>query len=293
MSEFVIFADASSDLPPDYLKAHDIRIIPMLCLNGTGNSRALTGFETDTELSGFYQEMRDGKMYSTSQITPGEYEEAFMPVLQEGKDILYLALSGGLTGTVESARIAAEKLKKKAVSSGVYVVDTLSASGGIDLLIEKAVAYRQEGLSAEAAAEKVAGLALHVCHVFMVTDLMYLSHGGRISGAAAKVGTMLHVMPILIINEEGKLEIIDKKRGERHAIGELRKRFENSRDRQEHHMYSAHGDQPEKAQCVEEEILNADPEARIEKRIISPVIGAHTGPALLSIIYFGDRKKLK
>ena len=171
-------------------------------------------------------------------------------------------------------------------------MDTLSATGGINLLIEKAVGFRDEGLDAEQAADKLAELAKRVCHVFMVTDLMHLSRGGRISSTTAKVGTMLHVIPILIIDENGRLEVIDKKRGERSAIRELRKRFEDSWDRTDHRMYSTHGNWPEETVRLEQEILDKDPEARIEKRIISPVIGAHTGPGMLSIIYFGDRSKL-
>ena len=293
MSAFVIFADASSDMSPDFLKARDVRIIPMTCLSREEEVKILTGYETEDEMAEFYRAMRNGKMFSTSQITPGEYEEAFAPVLAEGKDVVYLALSSGLTSTVESARMAADKLNRKAENHRVYVVDTLSATGGIDLLIEKAVCFRDAGMGAEAAAEKIRDLAPRVCHVFMVTDLMHLSRGGRLSLTSAKVGTLLHVIPILTIDEEGKLEIIDKKRGEHGAIKELRKHFENSWDGKDHRMYSVHGNWPEEAVRLEKEILEKDPEARIEKRIISPVIGAHTGPGMLAIVYFGDRAKLK
>ena len=293
MEPFVIFADASSDISPDFLKARNVRIVPMICMSREEEPRTLTGFETDEELIAFYRDMREGKMFSTSQITPGEYEEAFRPLLEEGRDILYLALSSGLTSTVESARMAAGRLERKIATAKVYVVDTLSATAGIDLLIEKAVGFRDAGLDAEESAGKLAELAGHVCHVFMVTDLMHLSRGGRISSTTAKVGTMLHVIPILIIDENGRLEVIDKKRGERSAIRALRKRFEDSWNRTDHRMYSAHGNWPDEAVRLEKEILERDPEARIEKRIISPVIGAHTGPGMVSIVYFGDRSKIK
>ena len=293
MEHFAIFADASSDMSPDYLKARNVRIVPMTCLSRGEEPRTLTGFESDEELIAFYREMREGKMFSTSQITPGEYEETFRPVMEEGKDIIYLALSSGLTSTVESARMAAEKLNRKLAPAKLYVVDTLSATGGVNLLIEKAVGFRDEGMEAAPAAENLTELAKQVCHVFMVTDLMHLSRGGRLSSTTAIVGTMLHVIPILIIDENGRLEVIDKKRGERSAIRELRKRFEGSWNGADHRMYSTHGNWPEEAVRMEEEILEKDPEARIEKRIISPVIGAHTGPGMLSIIYFGDRSKIK
>ena len=104
---------------------------------------------------------------------------------------------------------------------------------------------------------------------------------------------MLHVIPLLIIDENGRLEVIDKKRGERSAIRELCKRFEDSRNGEDHQIYCAHGNWPEEAVRVEQEILEYDPEARIEKRIISPVIGAHTGPGMLGIIYFGNRSRIK
>jgi len=293
MNPFVICADASSDMPPDDLNARNVRIVPMTCLSRDEEPRILTGFESEEELIAFYREMREGKMFSTSQIAPGEYEEIFRPIMGEGMDIIYLALSSGLTSTVESARMAAEKLNRKMAPAKVYVVDTLSASGGINLLIEKAAGFRDEGMDSAQAAEKLAELAKRVCHVFMVTDLMHLSRGGRLSSTTAIVGTMLHVIPILIIDEKGRLEVVDRKRGDRSAVRELCKRFEDSWNREDHRMYCAHGNWPEEAVRAEQEILEYDPEARIEKRIISPVIGAHTGPGMLGIIYFGDRSKIK
>ena len=148
MEPFVVFADASSDMSPDYLNARNVRIVPMICLSRDEEPRTLTGFECDEELIAFYREMRDGKMFSTSQITPGEYEETFRPIMEEGKDIVYLALSSGLTSTVESAKMAAERLNRKLAPAKLYVVDTLSATGGIDLLIEKAVGFRDKDIGA-------------------------------------------------------------------------------------------------------------------------------------------------
>ena len=291
MKTFVIFADASSDINPSFLRKEDIRVLPMLCLS-KGEPRTLTGFESDEELASFYREMRAGKMFSTSQITPREYEEAFTPVMKEGSDVLYLALSGGLTGTVESARMAAEKLNAKLAPARVFVVDTLSATGGVNLLLEKAAEIRREGADAAEAAEKLSELAKRVCHVFLVSDLMHLSRGGRLSGASAVVGTMLHVLPILVIDAEGKLQVVDKKRGMKSAIREIRQRFEASWDGREQRMYTTHGDSPGDADLLDSEIREADPEADIEQRVISPVIGTHTGPGLLSIVYFGDRAKI-
>ena len=292
MGPFVIFADASSDLPPAYLRENDIRILPMTCLS-RGESLTLTGFEDDEELACFYRDMQQGAMYSTSQITPREYEEAFAPLMEAGQDIVYLALSGGLTGTVESADMAARKLNTKWAPAALHVVDTLSASGGINLLIKKAVGFREAGMTAEEAAEKLAALAERVCHVFAVSDLMHLSRGGRISGATAVVGTVLHVLPILIIDGEGKLQVVDRKHGVKAALRDLRQRYEASRDKEEKMVYSAHGNDPEGAEILIQEIQKDYPEAQVEKRILSPVIGAHTGPGLKSLIYFGDREKIR
>lgn len=293
MQPFVIYTDASADLNPAFLRAEDIRVLPMTCLSREEEPRTLTGYESDEELRDFYRMMWEGAMFSTSQITPGEYEEAFAPVLEAGQDIVYLALSSGLTSTVESANMAAENLNRKYAPARVHVVDTLSATGGIDLLAEKAVTIRGWGLNAAEAATALRELAKKVCHVFVVSDLMHLSRGGRISSATAVVGTVLHVLPILIIDAEGKLQVIDRKRGEKSAVRELRLLLESTWDKQDRNMYSVHGDCLAEAEMVEREIRSAVKDARIEKRIISPVIGAHTGPGLFSIVYFGDRNKLK
>ncbi len=291
MGETVIFMDASADLMASYAQEHDVHCVPMTCVSG-GSSFVLSGFQTPDEIQAFYREMRQGKMVSTSQISPDEYVTAFRPFLEKGCDILYLALSSGLTGTCTQAAAAAEKLARKCPDGHLYIVDTLSATGGIGLLLEQAVALRDQGLPCSEIADRIREMAKTVCHVFVVEDLMHLSRGGRISAVSAVFGTALQIKPILIIDPEGKLTVVDKKRGTKAAIHELQARFENSRNPGEHRVFMCHADAKPLVQPLKDAILAADPQAEIISPLLSPVIGAHTGPGMISVIFFGDRSKL-
>ncbi|MBQ9308346.1 MAG: DegV family protein [Clostridia bacterium] len=291
MRETVIFIDAAADIGEKYTHAHDVRCIPMTCISG-GTSFTLSGDEDDATIQGFYEDMRKGKMISTSQITPDEYVRAFRPVLEEGKDIIYLSLSSGLTNTYESALAAREKLEKKCPDAHLYPVDTLSATGGINLLIEKAVENRDKGLSAEENAALLEKLSHRVCHVFVVNDLMHLMRGGRVSATSAVFGTALQIKPILIIDPNGKLTVVEKKRGAKAALKELEERFVKSRDKDEHSVYMCHADSQAFLETLQPLISQAAPDAVITPRLLSPVIGAHTGPGMISVIYFGDRNAI-
>ena len=292
MSRFVIFTDASADLAQETIEREDIRFIPMNCTQ-SGQPVTLTGLESEEEVRNFYVQMRSGVNFSTSQITPKEYEHVFRPLLEAGQDIVYIALSSGLTNTVDSANLAREKLAEKVPGARLYVVDSLSATAGMGLLLEKAAALRAEGLDAAEAAARLTELASRVCHVFLVSDLMHLKRGGRLSAASAVMGSVLHICPILIIDGNGKLEVIGKKRGAKAAVRFMVSCFEQSRDPGETAAYCAHSDAPAIVQSLRAEALQAAPELQLRVHSLCPVIGAHTGPDMAALVFFGDRSRLE
>ena len=264
----------------------------MTCVSD-GASFALTGFESQEEILKFYNDMRKGRMISTSQISPDEYVRAFRPYLEEGADVLYLSLSSGLTNTFSSAMAAKEKLERKCPNGHLFPIDSLSATGGINLLLEKAVAFRDQGMPCAEIADKIQALTKTVCHVFVVDDLMHLCRGGRVSATSAVFGTALQIKPILIIDPEGKLTVVEKKRGGKAALKELQTRFNKNRDPEQHRVYMCHADSKAFLEPLKELILEADPEAEISSPLLSPVIGAHTGPGMISVIFFGDRNGIQ
>lgn len=292
MKDYLIYTDVSTDIDPAVVKEKDIHFIPMNYTIGS-EDRLCEGLEDDELLKKFYQGQRDGDLTHTSQITPQKYIDAFTPALAEGKDILYICLSSGLTKTYDSARLAKMELEETFPNAKVYPVDSLGATAGMGLLTEFATEYRDAGMTIEENVKALEDIRLNVNHLFMVEDLMYLKRGGRVSAATAVVGTMLNIKPILIIDENGKLVTIDKKRGVKPAIKDMIGMVKNTRDPQYHRYYFLHSDAPERADMLIEQIKEMDPEAVCKMRQLCPVIGAHTGPGMAAVVWVGDRKKLQ
>ncbi len=289
---YEIFMDTSGDIDAAFARENGIRFIGM---NYTisGEERFCAGMESEEILKKFYDGQRNGDLTRTSQITPHQYAETFAPVLKEGKSVLYICLSSGLSNTFESVRLAAAGLKEEYPEQEVCPVDSLAATGGMGLITERAVKNRAAGMSVSENAEDLQRTAVNACHVFMVDDLGYLRRGGRVSAATAVVGTMLNVKPVLIINGEGKLPTIGKKRGDRQAIKMMLDRFLESRDPSASSIYITHGDCADKADYVAQQVREKVPDADIHIMMLSPVIGAHTGPGMVSLIYWGDRSRIE
>ena len=288
---YAIYVDSSADLSPSLLQDGKLQMVAMSYTNGAENCE-LAGIAGDSELKEFYDGQRKGNLTRTSQVSPQQFIDAFTPTLQSGKDIIYIALSGGLTNTKDSFHLANQILSSEFPDSRIIEINSLSATGGIGLLAEEAIANREAGMTVEENAEVLRALRHDVCHVFMVEDPMYLKRGGRLDAASAIVGSVLSIKPILVIAPDGKLQVIDKKRGQKAALKDMLGRFTGSRDPQRHRVSIVHADAPELAAQAADEIRALDPKAEISVGILSPIIGAHTGPGMLAVIFFGSRDEI-
>ncbi len=289
MNQYVIYMDMSGDLDESFAREHDIRFVPMMYTIGS-QEKFCTALEKEEDLKPFYDAQRQGIETRTSQVTPQQYIDIFRPWLEKGMDVLYLSLSSGLTKTFDSVRLAARDLAEDCPQAAVYPVDTLSATGGMGLLAEQAALNREKGLSAEENMEKLNELRWKVCHVFMVDDLMYLKRGGRIDPATALLGTALSIKPILVIDSKGKLPTIRKKRGVKLAMKELVNIYRERRDTSlPDRAYVVHADCDDRADELISQLKAVNPGADICRRMLCPVIGAHVGPGMFAVIFFGDR----
>ena len=209
MSEFIITTDNTSDLPDSYISENDLDI---LFLSYTIDGET---YERENQLSAaeFYKRMRNGSMPTTAQINPDMAKEKFTKYLKEGKDILHISFSSGLSGSYNSCRIAAEELQEDFPDRRIVVVDSLCASLGEGLLVHKAVCQKKEGKSLAEITEWLEENKLHLCHNFTVDDLNHLYRGGRVSKAAAVFGTMVNIKPVLHVDDEGHLVPVSKVRG--------------------------------------------------------------------------------
>ena len=287
---YEIFADVSLDIDMGFADAHNVHYIAMNYVLGT-EAHHCDRPESDEMMHEYYQKLREKVSTQTSQIVPFHYVEAFEPFIKEGKAILYISLSSGLSNTYESAQMAAKQLKEEYPEAQIEVVDSLGATGGMGLLVESACENRENGMSLEENAAWLRKYNRHVHYWFKVEDLMYLSRGGRISTAVALMGTALKLKPILTIKADGKLDTIDKKRGNRLALKRLVELFET------HYtpgiretVYICCADCKDDAAVLRDMILEKHPEMQVKITMLSPIIGAHTGPDMLSLIHYGEER---
>ncbi len=286
---YVIFSDISADIPASYAKEHGIRFLAMRYSLGE-EDRVCEEIEQEEVLKKFYDGQRNGDLTRTSQIAPQNYVDVFQPVLQEGKDILYLALSSGLSSTYQSSCLAATELKEKFPEREIVCVDSLAATGGMGLLLEAAVQNREKGMAPAENGRWLEENRLRVCHWFMVEDLMYLKRGGRVSAATAVVGSALNIRPILKIEEDGTLKNFAKARGSKRALNNLVEYYEAASDKEAgESIYIMHADSEENAAYLEEKVKAINPACSVTKMMLSPIIGAHTGPGMCAIVHWGRR----
>ncbi len=283
-NNYVICMDASGDIIREVAEENGIAFVPMEYSLGE-EMRTSRGCEEEAILKRFYDGQRGGDLTRTSQIPSFIYEEYFKDFLKEGMSVLYFCLSSGLSSTYESALLAAENLKEQYPEAVLLPVDTLAATGGIGILAERAIENRRKGMSLGENYEDMKAFVPHLRHYFMVQDLMYLKRGGRVSAATAIVGSALNIKPILKIDENGKLVTVDKKRGNKTAMASLFAFFK------EHYypevcntIYICDADTPELADSLAGKVREAAPEVIITRTMLSPIIGAHTGPGMLSMI---------
>ena len=284
---YLIFSDVSIDVDRDFAQSHDLRYVPMEYVLGD-DTFYCNRPEDDEMMHNYYDKLRQKVRTQTSQITPSHYRDIFEPIVKDGQQAIYLSLSSGLSNTYESALLAVEELREDYDNVNIEVVNTYSATGGMGLLAESALANMEAGMSLKENADWLREHAKRVNLWFKVEDLMYLKRGGRVSAATAVIGTALNIKPILRINDEGKLETIDKKRGSKLAIKSLVERFENTFDPTVSDVvYVCCADCMDDAYILKDMILENHPELKVRVTMLSPIIGAHTGPDMLALIHYG------
>ena len=289
MAEYVLFTESTADLTAELAQQLGVEVLPMLfSLDGKEYNNYPDNRELDPH--DFYDALRAGGMSTTSQINQATFEDAFSPVLEAGKDILYLAFSSGLSGTYHSACLAAEELAEKYPERTVRVIDTLQASMGEGLAVYYAATLKNEGKSLEEVADWFDANKMRVCAWFTVDDLMFLKRGGRLSGAAAVAGTLLGIKPVLHVDDEGHLIAMEKVRGRRASLDALVRHFEQTAlDKTGGTVFISHGDCAEDCRYVIDK-LKALGVKDIQMGDIGPVIGAHSGPGTVALFWVGSKR---
>ena len=287
MREYVITTDNTADLPYSYYKQHDIEYM-YLTYQMEGETY---GKQDEMEFKDFYERMRKGSMPTTSQVNSEEAKKVLRPLLIQGKDILHLAFSSGLSGSYNSVRMAAEELREEFPERKIVVIDSLCASLGEGLFVDKAVEMKEEGKSLEENAAWLEEHKLNFCHVFTVDNLFHLHRGGRVSKVAAVVGTMISLKPLLYVDNEGHLIPLKNVRGRRKSLSGLvtmmEERIGDWKDKNTK-IFISHGDCQEDAEYVARLVREKFGYETFLINTIGATIGAHAGPGTVALFFLGE-----
>ncbi len=284
---FEIFTDSAANIPAAKLEELNINVIP--CSYEVGG-KIIKCPRVPEEFDGkeFYDMLRAKTEVRTSMTNTHDIAEQFETALSKGSDVLYISISSGISGTFNAARLAAEELRDKYPERRIEVFDSMGAGLGIGLLAMKAADYRQEGLGMNALLERLASDRGGLCEYFTVDDLMHLRRGGRLSGIAAMMGTVLNIKPLLRGDEEGKIVVFSKLRGRKKAIAAIAKEYEDKAVSPETQRVAiSHGDCIEDAETLAQMVNEI---AKPKELIIAthePYTGVHVGPGMLSLFFFG------
>ena len=288
MSNYVILTDSGTDFTKEMIEELDVELLDLWVTRE--NEEPVPNSSLD--LSEFYAFLREKKSASTAAVNIDSFIEIMTPILEAGKDILYLGFSSGLSSTYASGKVAADELMEKYPDRKIYTVDTLAASLGQGLLVYLAAKRRLAGESIEAVRDFVENNKLKLCHWFTIDDLFFLKRGGRVSGATAVVGTMLGIKPVMHVDNEGHLINVAKARGRRAAVDALFDKAKNTMigEHANSSVFISHGDCIEDAEYLAERIKNEIGVKEVRIAYVGSVIGSHSGPGTLALFFLGSER---
>lgn len=289
-NEYVILTDSSCDLPQELADQLGLEVLPLeVMADGKNYRNWLDGREIG--FKEFYKLAREGKELKTSAVNTAAFEEKMEKLLGEGKDVLYIGFSTGLSTTYNSGESAARELREKYPDRKIYTVDTLAASLGQGMITYYAAKKKEAGATIEEVRDFVESEKLHMCHWFTVDDLNYLKMGGRLSAGAAFFGSMLSIKPVMHTSDEGKLVPVSKVRGRKASLKALIDKIaELGIEPSEQVMFICHADCEVEARAVAEEMKARYGVKEVYINYIGPVIGSHTGPNTMGLFFVGTQR---
>ena len=288
MKDYVIITDSGTDFTKEMAKDLDVQVIDLMVIM-EGDPTPKPNGEVDPK--DFYAFLRSKHTATTSAINSDTFAEVMEKAIADGKDVLYLGFSSGLSNTFNAGRIAVEELSEKYPERKLYACDTLCASLGEGLLVYLAAKKRLEGASIDEVREFVEANKLHLCHEFTVDDLMFLKRGGRVSATTALLGTALGIKPVMHVDNAGHLIKVGTARGRRASIDALFNRLkERAQNISEQTVFICHGDCIDDANYLSDKLKNELGVKEVYIGFTGVVIGSHSGPGTLAVFYLGTER---
>lgn len=288
ITNYQITADSGCDLSLE--KCTERGILPYK-MPFTMDGKPMTDEMTEESFREFYDLMRAGGIARTSQINPDEFMEFWRPLAEAGTPVLHISLAAAISGSCGNARTAAATLEEEYPGWSCRVVDSTNASAVFGLLVLRAAANRDAGLALEANALELESVAHRVNSIFTTNDLTYLYRGGRVSKTAAAFGTALNIVPIMHLDYEGHLEVWQKVRGDKQCFKKVLKDIQELvEDAGNQTLIVSEADAPEKAREYGAALVETCGFRDVFYTHIGPIIGAHTGPGLISVFFVGKER---
>lgn len=291
MNDFVITIDSSCDGNLQELYSKDVDVIFYYYSNGT--TEYLDDMDMDKGLS-FFNNMRNGTSYSTSQLNQYAYYDFFKKNLIRSKNIIHISLTEGLSGSINQARLAAKELMNEDKSIRITPIDSLIACNGELVLLDKAIELRDNGTPYEEAVKILNEFATEINTYFTTNTLTYFVRGGRLSKATGFIGSVLRINPVLVCAPNGNLKVDKQVRGKKSAanyiLEECLARVINP---EKQYVYICHADNLEGAYEYEKLLVEGVGFKGAKIYQMGPIIGSHTGPGLIAIFFHGKKRGLK
>ena len=285
---FAVFADGSANLPKSMLEG--ISLLPCDYMID-GKAETYYGDIEAFDAHSYYEGLKNGKMVKTSLLNTQLFLTHFRPMLEKGKDIIYVSMSSGISGTYQAAVLAVRELMEVFDKRFIHIVDSHGCGFGNGLLAARAAKLSEQNMDAKEAAKVLEEEVPHTCQYFTVDDLNFLKRSGRVSGMTAKIGTVLNIKPILFGDKEGHIVACNKVRGRLKAIDALVKKFEEKKMAvQDQPICISHGDCLKDALNLADKVAFACPGAQITICQHEPFSGAHVGPGMLGLFFRGTER---
>ncbi|HIQ83478.1 MAG TPA: DegV family protein [Candidatus Pullichristensenella stercorigallinarum] len=290
MAEYTIITDSSCDLPDNVAAELELKVVP-LSLTMEGKQYLNTTDERGIPDQELYARLRAGAMAKTSAANAGSFVAVMEPELQAGRDVLYIGFSSALSATCSVGANVGRELMERYPERKVYTVDSLCASLGQGLFVYLLAQKKREGMELEALRDYAEDLKLHICHWFTVEDLQFLRRGGRVSAAAAVIGSILSIKPVMHVDNEGRLIPVSKVRGRKASLRAIADKVkETMLDRPDQTLFISHGDCEEDARLIAEMIKERTGLELNVLNYVGPVIGSHSGPGTIAVFFIGKER---
>lgn len=285
---FTVYVDSGANLTSELLKNLSIKVVPFTYSIGDEVYECPEATDDDAAHK-FYAMLRNKVVVKTSMINTDRFMKAFRKDLVEGNDVFFIGISSGVSGTVHSARTAAEMLKEEFPDRKVLVFDSLGAGLGTGLLACKAADMRIDGMDIDDVYKSLLPYRDNLCEYFTVDDLAFLRRSGRLSGVASTIGTILQIKPILRGDEEGHIVACGKQRGRKNAIEAIVELFkQKARNIEKNRIAISHGDCIADAKLLAERIKEIASPKELIVAMHEPLTGSHVGPGMLGLFFFGE-----